>query len=325
MRFFESQPTREDEILAEALGLLDDGLDAAFVAGLYPEDEEWLAPMLGVTTIIGETYDAEPSYYFEASLKAKVLAASRDRTAQAPVPGFFNTFRSAAAGATVMAGAALFGVLTLGFVTADQSVPGDWNYTFKLAGEQFRYSLSQGEGRIDLQIEFTENRVAEINKKLEAGGAVSPGDIAKVEREARELAARLNSSTAVDDGARRARLTELGERSTTVLSAAKDLGIELESPVDSAILRVNEAVVAGSGGTSLLPDPTATPTATVTVEPTETPTPEPTATATPEPTETPEPTATPEPPTETPTPEPTPEAEATAEPLETDDNEFAQE
>lgn len=318
MRFFEAKASREAEILAEALGLVDDGLEPDFVASLYAGDGEWLLPLLGDSNALREAYEAEPSYFFEASLKERVLAAARDRAGERQPAGLLGTFRTAAAGMTVLAAAAFFGVVTLGFVTASQSVPGDWNYAFKLATEQFRYTTSRGDQRIELQIDFTSERVAEITRKLESGRAVSPEDIAKVEREASQLVLQINKSPELEDEALLKKLTELGEQTSVTLRAAQDRSVDLEPKVTSAIGIVNDAIAAGTGGTGSLPEPAVTPTAT----PAATASPTPTGTATPEPTGTPEPTTTPEPATPTPeptatagpaaTPGPSPDAEPTA-------------
>ncbi len=285
IRLFQPRPTRDDAVFAEALSLLQDGLDVDFVVGLYPEEAEWLEAELRAADSLSAAYaEAQPSYFFEGSLKAKFLAAARDRTAQPyPVPAEPTTWlgmvRSAAATMTMVGGAALVGVVMLGFITAENAVPGDWNYSFKLAGERFQYTTSRGDDRIDLQISFTQNRVQEIQKKFESGEQVSIADLEKVEREARDLATRLQDRP-VDESSK-AKLTELGETAATVLNAVSERGPELAPRVAKTIEQVNDAVSAGTGGVATLPTPTATP------EPTPTPTPDPTQE--PEPTKAPEP------------------------------------
>jgi hypothetical protein len=134
---FASRPDREAELFAEASALVDDGLDRDFVLALYPDDADWLAPLLETRRGVVESFDAEqPSYFFEASLKSKFLAAGRE--AQAPVgePAAYlamGRVRTVMASTGVVLAAAVMSVLTLGFVTADGAVPGDWNYSFKLA------------------------------------------------------------------------------------------------------------------------------------------------------------------------------------------------
>jgi hypothetical protein len=112
-RFFDRQPEREAALYAEAAGLLEEGLELDFVLGLYPDEAEWLRPMLETSASLAGVYaQDQPSYYFEASLKAKVLAAGRRRAAPAPRPAYA---RLVAAGGTVVASAALMGTVFLGF------------------------------------------------------------------------------------------------------------------------------------------------------------------------------------------------------------------
>ncbi|MEX2081263.1 MAG: hypothetical protein WEC33_06575, partial [Dehalococcoidia bacterium] len=280
LRMFQPRATRDDAIFAEAVSLLDDGLDVEFLLGLYPEEAAWLEPELRAAASLTAAYSqAQPSYFFEGSLKAKFLAIGRDRAAgQLPVPAepitWLGMLRGASAALTVVGGAALLGVVMLGFVTADEAVPGDWNYSFKLAGERFEYTTSRGEARIDFQIEHTQNRVQEIQKIFDSGENVSAAQIETLEREARDLASRLRGQPV--DAESQLRLTELGEVTATVLSAVREKGPELGSRVDSALDEVSNAVSAGTGSTGTLPTPTATPAATA--EPTATPVPpEPTA------------------------------------------------
>jgi hypothetical protein len=258
-RLFDRTPARQEAHFAEARALLEDGLERDFVLGLYPGEEGWLAPMLETAEAVGGAYAGEqPSYYFEASLKAKVLAAHRRKAVAAPAPRPAYG-RMAAATASLMTVAGMLGVLLLGFVTADEAVPGDWNYSFKLAGERLRYNTSRGDGRIDLQLKFTQSRVQEIERKLQSGDEVSAGDLAKLEREARELAAAIRQRSL--DEAQKGKLADVGTQSVAVLNNVRLNSNELDSQVSSALATVNEAVAAGTGGTAPLPPPP-TPTAT---------------------------------------------------------------
>ena len=91
MRFLiDRKPGRESELFAEAAALMDDGLDADFVLGLYPDDAEWLAPLLQTGRAVRKAVDVEePSFFFEASLKSKFLAGAREvrEPLAAPRPG----------------------------------------------------------------------------------------------------------------------------------------------------------------------------------------------------------------------------------------------
>jgi len=141
-QLFQRKPGYEAQVLAEAQSLLDDGLDLDFVLGLFPHDEEWLESMLQTSAAIEAAYAGDSaSYYFEGSLKAKFLAAA-NRPAPAPIvlpAPQYSGLRTAVASMGVVSGAAAVGVLALGFITAGDAVPGDWNYTFKLANERLEY------------------------------------------------------------------------------------------------------------------------------------------------------------------------------------------
>ncbi|MES4793220.1 MAG: hypothetical protein C4321_09820, partial [Chloroflexota bacterium] len=147
-RLFDRQARQQAEILAEAQALVDDGLEPDFVLSLFPEDADWLADALAVTATVTDAFAARPaSYYFEASLKAKILARASEPTTPTeplflPVPGY-SPARTAIASLAVVSSAAALGILAFGFVTADEAVPGDWNYTLKLANERIEYTLSR--------------------------------------------------------------------------------------------------------------------------------------------------------------------------------------
>lgn len=293
-RLFDRKPGADAQILAEAQSFIDDGLEVDFVLGLFPDDADWLEGMLEITTGVADAFESEPaSYYFEASLKAMFLDAAR---APAPAPVMvvaptYSPVRTAFASMGVLAGAAAIGVLSLGFVTAGDAVPGDWNYAFKRANERFEYTLSRGDGRVDVQLRQAEERVLEL-KTLSSRGNVSIEALKNLEREVKEA-----SHLALEkplDPAQKARAIAFTESTKTVLTQIRETKPEFNEQAAAAAAAVDDFVT-----TALGPEPT------------------PIATATAEPTATPEPTATQETPaaTATATAEtPTPEATATAEP-----------
>ena len=310
MRFlFDSKPTSQAELFSEACSLIDDGLDTEFVLGLYPDEAEWLAPMLATTTGVVEAIESEqPSYFFEASLKSKFLAAAREQRtpAVAPAAGGYaplSQVRTALASATVVLSAAAMGVVMLAFVTSDDAVPGDWNYSVKLAQERIEYSLARGDGKVDVQINRTEARVAEIRQR---GENASANDIKRLQSELLELET-LAREKGIDE-LQRAQLEALAKSAKAVLSTVTDKQAP-PAVVKNANDAADDVFAAASGGAAALPTPepsetagataataSETPTAAATGTPTsaETPTP---------PTETPTATAeTPTPTTETPAP-----------------------
>lgn len=307
-RLFERKAGSQAEILAEAQALIDDGLEPDFVLSLFPDDADWLAGMLRVTAAITDAYAAEPaSYYFEASLKAKFLARAAEPTTPAeplflPVPGY-SPVRTAAASIAVLSGAAAVGVLALGFVTAGDAVPGDWNYAFKLANERLEYTLSRGDGRIDVQLRQAEARVYEL-QQLAARNDNLVASLESLQRELRAIADLAEKQGGLTD-VQKARVKSLAEQSSTVISQARSRPDVDPEKVAAAAAAIDDAVTAALGPVT----PLATP------EPTAAPAPSPTPTAEPSPSATapaePSPTA---PPAETATPAPA----ATTQPAEAD-------
>lgn len=307
-RLFERKAGSRAEILAEAQALIDDGLEPDFVLSLFPDDADWLAGMLRVTAAVTDAYAAEPaSYYFEASLKAKFLARAAEPTTPAeplflPVPGY-SPVRTAVASMAVLSGAAAVGVLALGFVTAGDAVPGDWNYAFKLANERLEYTLSRGDGRIDVQLRQAEARVYEL-QQLAARNDNLVASLESLQRELRAIADLAEKQGGLTD-VQKARVKSLAEQSSTVISQARSRPDVDPEKVAAAAAAIDDAVSAALGPVTPLATPEPTPTAAP--SPTATPEPSPSATATAEPS----PTA---PPAETATPAPA----ATTQPVEAD-------
>lgn len=316
---FDRKPDYQAAIFAEAQALADDGLDREFVLGLFPDDAEWLGGMLQFSEAIADTYAGEsPSYFFEASLKSKFLAAAQ--TQPAPTPQFtFGGFRTAVASLSVASAAAAIGVLALGFITAGSAVPGDWNYSFKLANERLEYTLSRGDTRIDVQFRTTQNRVEELRIKSSRGDA-SREDIASLTREAKALVDL--AQTQQLDEFQIAKAQGIAAQGAVVLNDVSKKQPELNPSVSAASDAIGQLKELAPAPT---PTDTATPTATATATPpagsptaspsappaTSTPLPAATSTATPEPTATSTATAVEG---ETPTPEPSPTATGTSAP-----------
>lgn len=261
---FDRAPGYDATIFAEAQALLDDGFDSDFVLGLYPGDADWLTGALGFSGTLRETYAAEqPSYYFEASLKNRFLAAARESrngvATPATAPGALGRARTAIASATVLAGAAAMGVLALGFITSSDSVPGDWNYAFKLTQERVDYALSRGDARIDVQFRQAQERVYEIDK-LSARGDLSSGDLEKLSREAKQLANEAQGHQL--DEVMRAEIRGLDQLTAAVLDAAAARQPDLQPAITTTKKAASDAFSASIGGTGEAPAPAPKPDAT---------------------------------------------------------------
>lgn len=311
MRYlFDRKPDERSALFAEAQALVDDGLELDFVLGLFPDDAEWLRDELRFTSEIVDAFAFEPpSYYFEASLKNKFLAAARQPAARRPemagVP-----FKSAVASLGLTVAAMGAGVITLGFVTAGGAVPGDWNYSFKLANERLQYTLATGHDRVNIQLRQTETRVEEV-QRLSSRGDLSAGDLARLSNDAHTIA-ELARNQQLDD-VQKARVTGIVATGKAVLNDARQKQPSLEAPASAAAAALGDAAVTALATPS--PSPSPTPSTTPSVTPTGTVTPAPSASATPTgtgtKTATPEPTATTAP---SPSTTATPDATGTASP-----------
>jgi TolA-binding protein len=316
---FERKPDSRSAVFAEAEALLDDGLDLDFVLGLFPDEAEWLGDELSVASGVAATCVAEtPSYYFEASLKSRFIEAGMSRPAvPAPAAPPVRQYpgRTALATFSVAVASVAMGVLALGFVTAGNAVPGDWNYSFKMANERLQYSLSHGSGRVDVQIRQTESRVQEI-RVLASHGDASPDQIQTLTHEVQALGD-LAKTQPLDD-VQKARILGLADTTHVVLNDARQRQPALDPSVNAATNAVDDVVTVLAAPAS--PTPAATATATASPTTAASPTPKPSATASPAasatatpPPATPSPTATATP-SSTPSPTPTTPPSATPRP-----------
>lgn len=258
--FFGRAPDPEAEIFSEAQALLDDGLERDFVLSLFPDDAEWLAELLETSLVIGGAYASEePSYYFEASLKAKFVAGELAPQAVAPEPipaARFSPVRTAFASVIVLVAATGLGGVIFGFVTSDDSVPGDWNYAFKLAGERIEYSLSRGDERVDVQINHAEARVFEIHQLSDDGNLTKDA----IDSFTRELSNLLDLAHNNEFGpVQAAKTTSIHDSVIELLTVAAQRDDTLAAPAAEAISALEEVIAAASGGVGTLPDPTAEP------------------------------------------------------------------
>jgi hypothetical protein len=299
------RPNREEELFAEAQALVDDGLDLQFVLALYPDDAEWLERLLDTGIVIGESFaEEEPSYYFEASLKNRFIDAGTEKAVRrnapvsepvavvpaGPVAGLVR-FQGMMAGTAVALLLGAMSVATLGMVTAGDSVPGDWNYAFKLAGERIEYSLSSGNERVDVRLNHTFARIQEL-QKLNERGDVSPQVIEGLRHDLEEIDSLARQRPL--DPVQQANARAIGEAVSAVLDEVLEEQPELAEQIEPTIAM---AAAIADGAVTTVSEPTATPTE------------EPTATPEPSPTESPSPTPTAE-------AEESPSAEATEQPLE---------
>lgn len=247
----------EAELFAEALALVEDGLEPDFVLSLYPNEASWLRPLLDAAVDLQARAKAEePSLYFEASLKRRLLDAQEERMASRE--SRLAPLRAAAAGLAVSGAAAVVGVALVGWVTAEEAVPGDWNYVFKVANERIEYSLSRGDDRLDVKIEATYARLREVERLAERG-ELSAADLERVEREASDLQQLIKTKPLNER--HREELVELVERANAVGERLTQEEPRLAPVVERTVRKVNDAVSAGLGKL----EPVATPASTTPV------------------------------------------------------------
>ena len=288
MRFlerFRRTPDPQAEIFAEALALYEDGLEIAAILDRYDEEVQgWLKPLLSTGRIIGGAFQAEEaSYYFEGSLKAKVLAAATPVIGGAPdplpEPPRFGQFGAALASVGVLGVAAMLGVITFGFVTAGESVPGEWNYNFKRATEQAQVRFASGDERINVRIRLAQERIDEI-QTLAARGSLSEGHINSFTAELDDISELAEEESF--DPLQQARVRSISESAEVVLSDTEE---ELAAEAEEAIEYAAEVAAAVSDkpkdGVEPLGDPASGPEATPEPDATATPEPDPVATETP--------------------------------------------
>jgi len=344
-----------DEILAECLEAVTSGRRAIDdCLERYPQHASRLAPLLETAIRLRQAQAVEPPPALQGAVRQRFLAAARSRQAAArprrrllpaltpwrwqilPSPAW----RPLAAGLTASVLVAFLAFSSVITVTAQDSVPGDWQYPVKRLTERTRLAFTFGEdARRSYRIHLAEERLREVEVLARKGStidepvlrdlvnhteplvrqldpeqpaAVPPQDVQRIEvLTAKEQTVLTQVQPLVDDRAQ----DELA-KAEEVSTAGRALAV--------TVLSLSEQAVAASTATatpSAVATAEATPGVSVAAPPTDTPAaaqPSPAATApaaaTPESTSVPEatatlaegepqPTATPEPPTPTPTPE----------------------
>ena len=283
MQLLTRKPAEHAQIFAEAQALVDDGLDRDLVLDLFAEDAAWLAPMLGATVSVSLSASGiEPSYYFEASLKQKFLAAGARKQREArgrPILASSqpqNRFRTAMASTALVGAAAAIGVVALGIIRSDD--PG--------SGNGRPGAASQIVSRLDTHLAESEAHLRVIAERA-SSGQISAADIAQLNEDATVLTA-LAHETPLDPN-QREQARGIVDKAVTVLSTAQEKP-EFQAKVESTFTNVSTAAAAAGVGEvkPLAPPPTPTPAGaeTTTASPTatraaESPTPAATSTATP--------------------------------------------
>jgi hypothetical protein len=251
------KPGSQAALFSEAQALVDDGLDAALVLELYPDEAPWLAGLLDASSSVAQAATTlQPSYYFEASLKRKFLAAGARNAGgvrRGPVIALSepqHRFRTALAGTALVGAAAAIGVATIvSLRTTDSTGGGTPN-----GGH------SEFVSRLDTHLNEAQHHIDQFTQRASVG-QIDEADVTILEGDANTLAALAQSSPLDDDQKERAQ--EFVDKAVTVLTAAQDKP-DLKPRAETAIETISQAAVAAglSGVTPLTPVATATATPT---------------------------------------------------------------
>ena len=264
-KFFRRSPDPQAELFAEALALYEEGIEIATILARYPEEEQaWLKPLLSTGQIIGRALEQEEaSYYFEGSLKARVLASAEPVIGGAPesllpAPSRFGQLGAALASVAVVAVAGMLGVITFAFITAGDSVPGEWNYGFKRASEQAQVRFAQGDDRVNVHISLAQERIEEI-QTLVSRGNLSEDHINSFTNELEDIRELVGEEPF--DTLQQARVWGISDSAAAVLSEVEE---EHAPAAAEAIDQAQQVAAAASGesgaGVTPLDKPTPEPT-----------------------------------------------------------------
>lgn len=216
---------------------------------MYPDDAQRLEPALRTAMLLSSVLAAQPRREFATSARERFLRVTGSHLQESlsfePRPSFVMAARqrflaaaqqmvrerkparwrpafrvaqfAAAAAAVVFMGFGSFAVTT----SAD-ALPGDWRYPVKRTVEDIRYTLAFGEGaRQQLDIEYTQERLTEIQKMAAKGRSIGEGPLKDLASQTGSLVSRLDSSQLHGEDAEK--VEALGRQQLEVLSNAAPL------------------------------------------------------------------------------------------------------
>ncbi len=256
---------------------------------LYPEDATDLEPLLRTAALVGETFNvaprpafaanarerflsmteprlrrelaAEPRRSFVMAARRRLLTAAQEVLSPRRVPRWRPAFRIATGIAAVMV-VAFLSVGSFAVTTSADTLPGDWRYPVKRTMEDIRYTLTfdQG-GRRQLDIEFAQRRLDEVQKLAEEGHRIGDGPLSDLASQTNSL---VTANLSVQDAEK---VSALAMQQQQVLqnvaplvdpSASDDL--QEAQVASSKALFVASSIVMGSGDDqgAVLPTPEAT-------------------------------------------------------------------
>lgn len=311
-----------DLALHDCIEALREGrLDVDACLSRYPQHAEALRPLLLTAAALGDAYAETPREEFARDARERFLIASGQRISEAfevePSPSFFAAARvkflmaaqrmrreaaprrrwsipSFHAPARALAGAGLALVAFVGFsgytvASANDALPGDWQYGIKLQTERVRLALAFSDGaRRDIELDRASERIDEIEELAARGRIIGPGVLNRLADQTEPLVQAAEHGE-LDEG-EIARLKDVAAKQTEVLAAAaprvapeakphlaaarevSGAGVRQATIALAAVQRDTPQVIAASE-TLAVPSPTDTATAepTATPEASETP------------------------------------------------------
>ena len=248
---------------------------------------------------LSEAYETEPELSFFAAARVRFLmAAHRLRTAgdigaprRRSLPLFGTPFRALA---TAGAAAALFlSFSTYTVASANNALPGDWQYGVKLQTERVRLALAfSDDAKREVRLDLASERAQEIERLAKKGRIIGPGELDRLASQTEGLAEDAGPDWDADD---LTKLQAVASRQKQLLQevapqVADDAQEQLDQAVgvsETAASRASEALARKPDLPPLVTTPSQL--LTSTPEPEDTPTPDatPTAGETPGATETP--------------------------------------
>ncbi|MGA2285421.1 MAG: DUF5667 domain-containing protein [Dehalococcoidia bacterium] len=287
---------RFEQRLSECLEALSSGkrtLEECL--SLYPEDAAQLEPLLRTATLVGETFNVAPRAAFAAQARQRFLRMTERRLREELAAEPRRSFVMAARRRFLMAAqqvllprpqsrwqpafriaASIAAVLVVGFLsvggfavtTSADTLPGDWRYPVKRTMEDIRYTLTfdQG-GRRQLDIEFTQKRLDEVQKLAERGSKIGEGPLS-------DLASQTNSLvTANLDPKDAEKVSELAQQQQEVLAnVAPMVDPNASDELQAAETESSKALFVSSVLLAASPAPTPEPTSEAASTATSTPT-----------------------------------------------------
>jgi hypothetical protein len=277
---------------------------------MYPEDSDRLEPMLRAAMMLCGAFAAKPRPQFAASARERFLRVTpprlRESLAFEPRPSFvmaakqrflvaaqkmarekqaprwwpeFLTGRRAFRVAQFASAAAAVFVMGFGgfaVSTSADALPGDWQYPVKRTVEDVRYTLTFSEGgKKQLDIEYTQERLSEVQKLAENGRPIGEGPLKDLADQTGSLVNRLDNNQLDNTDAKK--VEALAQQQQQVLAdpalpvepGAGDELVQAKKVSTEAMLKAGFAVTGNDDGKET-PEAAASPTTAATASSTPT-------------------------------------------------------